>query len=392
MYDAIVAGLGATGAATLFQLARRGARVLGIDRYVPPHAFGSSTGETRITRQAIGEGRAYVPLVLRSHALWREIERETGASLMTETGGLVFGAPTGGAMHGAPDFVGETVACAERYAIAHERLDADGIARRFPQFALRGDEVGYYEPGAGFLRPERCIEAQLALARTHRAHLATGERVLDFFAVGNGDAIEVRTDRGAYVGRQLVLAVGPWLAGLLGPALGAPFAVYRQVLLWFDVAAAHAHYAPGRFPIFIWMFGQGEDDSLYGFPAIDGPAGGIKVASEQHAATTDPDAFERDVGAAEVREVVERRLGARLRGIDGRLLRAKTCLYTSTPDRGFVVDRHPELPRVTIASPCSGHGFKHSAALGEAIAERVLDGGSALDLAPFALGRLSGPS
>ena len=390
LYDAIVVGLGAVGSATVYRLAQRGVRVLGIDRYMPPHEFGSSHGETRITREAVGEGDAYVPLVRRSHRLWREIEAAAGVELFTATGGLVVGCAGGAGRHHGVDFLRGTVECAERFGIVHEQLDAQAIRSRFPQLALCGDETGYFEPGAGFLRPERCIAAQLALAQAAGAQLATDERVLAFAAAGNGDAVEVRTTRTTHLARQLVLAAGPWLQQLLDPALGAAFRVHRQVQYWFDVANAFDRYAPGRFPIFIWMFGEGEDEFLYGFPAIDGPDGGLKVASEQYGLAADPDSVDRSVDAAEAQGMFAAKVAGRLRGVTSRLVRAKACLYTTTPDRGFVVDRHPDLPRVTIASPCSGHGFKHSASLGEAIAQRIVEGASEIDLEPFAAARFGG--
>ena len=168
-FDTIVIGLGAIGSACTPQLARRGQRVLGLDRYAPPHAWGSSHGEIRITRCAVGEGTGYVPLVLRSHEIWRELEHETGLQLMQQCGALILSNGVGAQVHGKTDFVGRTILAAERYAILHERLDAAGIAARFPQFRMRGDEHGYFEPGGGFVRPERCIEAQLDTAGV--AHL-----------------------------------------------------------------------------------------------------------------------------------------------------------------------------------------------------------------------------
>jgi sarcosine oxidase len=389
-YDAIVVGLGAAGSATLYQLARRGARVLGIDRFAPPHAFGSSTGETRITRIAVGEGEVYAPLAARSHELWRAIEAETGAELLTVTGALILGSRGSAARHhGVADFVGRTIECARRFGTPHEVLEAAAIAERFPQLGLRGDEVACLEPGAGFVRPERSIAAQLELARRHGASVATGTPVLGLDAAGNGDAVEVRTAEARLLAGQAVVTAGAWLPQLLDPVLAAPFRVYRQVQYWFDVAAVHDRFRPDRFPVFIWMFGDGEHDYFYGFPAIDGPAGGIKLATEQYALAVEPDTVDRTVGEAEARAMFARCVAGRLRGVEGRMVRAKACLYTATPDRGFVVDRHPGLPRVLVASACSGHGFKHSAALGEAIAEQVLDGGSRIDLAPFALRRFA---
>src|SRR5208337_5553940 len=160
--DCLVIGLGAVGSAALYQVAKLKARVIGIDRFVPPHDQGSSHGDTRITRQAIGEGREFVPLVLRSNQIWEELEAATGRNLMVRNGALVLAAPgLPGNHHGSTSFLQDTLRAADEFGIAHEVLAADEIRRRFPQFRLRGNEIGYFEPGAGFLRPEACIETQL---------------------------------------------------------------------------------------------------------------------------------------------------------------------------------------------------------------------------------------
>ena len=203
----IVIGLGAMGSAATYQLAKRGNRVLGIDRFYPPHVYGSSHGDTRITRQAIGEGSEYVPLVMRSHELWDEIERETGKKVLTITGGLIMSAVEGTRRHGSY-FFNQTVACAETYGIAHRLLDADEIKRRFPQFKLKGNERGYFEEKAGYLRPELCIEAQLELAQRYGAQLALDEHVLAFSA-HTGDKVAVKTDKGEYEVEKLIISAGP---------------------------------------------------------------------------------------------------------------------------------------------------------------------------------------
>lgn len=388
-YDAIVVGLGAVGAATLCQLALRGARVLGIDRFAPPHDRGSSHGESRITRLAIGEGDAYVPLVQRSHAIWRDLESRTGRSLMSRTGGLVL-APRDGAAdhHGKPDFVRRTIACARRFGIAHEVLDAAGIRARFPQFNLQGDEIGYFEPEAGFVRPEEAIAAQLDVARALGAEIHTGERVLALEAQGPDQTPVVRTDSARYAAAQVVVAAGPWLPDFVDTAAGAAwrgnFAVYRQVMYWFDAADAADDFAPGRLPIFIWMFGDGQEDYMYGFPSSDAARPSLKVATEQYAVATRADLLQSDVTAQEIEAMYRTRVAGRFPRIVGRALDARACMYTVTPDRHFVVDALPHAPRVLVASACSGHGFKHSAGLGEAIAERVLGRGTAIDLSAFA--------
>lgn len=379
--DVIVVGLGAMGSAAAYQLAKRGARVVGIDRFAPPHEHGSSHGETRITRQAIGEGEAYVPLVLRSHEIWREIEAETGEELFLPCGGLVL---SGSGSHHPKKagFLDITVAAARRYGIAHEVLSAGEIARRFPQFVLQGDERGYFEPGAGLLYPERCIAAQLALAARAGATIRTGEIVTAIRPSGTG--VRVETDGAVYEAATVIVAAGAWTPGLVGPALGR-LEVYRQVLTWYEVEDP-ADYAPERFPVFISMHGDDGDQS-YGFPIPAGTAG-LKVATEAYdGLLSSPDLIDRNVTAAETGATYDRHVAGRLRGVRRVCLKAKTCLYTQAPDANFVIDRDPESERILLASACSGHGFKHSPAIGEALAQLALDGRTAADLTPFALAR-----
>ncbi len=383
MIDAVVVGLGAMGSAAVYQLAKRGARVIGIDRFSPPHVHGSSHGSTRITRLAIGEGEQYVPLVRRSHELWREIERETGDGLLTRTGGLVIGREGAQRSHGAAQFLERTIAAAKRFGIDHELLDAKEIRRRFKPFAVRDDEYGYLEREAGFVRPQACVTAQLKLAERYGARLHCNERVLA--VADDGGGVRVQTDRATYSAARAILTVGPWIADFLPPAQARHFTVYREVLYWFGVEGPIEPFFCGAFPVFIRVSDR-DDQMLYGFPAIDGAAGGVKVATEQFAVATTADGASRDVGVDEVAAMRERVLRL-LPGLSGPCIRATACLYTCTPDFGFVIDALPDRPQIMVASPCSGHGFKHSAAIGEAIAERVVGGSSAVDLSAFGLWR-----
>ena len=382
-YQTIVLGLGAMGSAAVYQLAKRGQRVLGLDQFVPPHARGSSHGETRVTRQAIGEGEQYTPLSLRSFDLWREIERETGRDLLTVTGGLIISSPAK-VGHNVADFFGNTLAAAKKYGIAHEVLEARGIRRRFPQFNVQDDEIGYLEANAGFLRPEECIRAQLELAVRHGAVIQTGEQVLGFQQ--HGKTVTVKTNRADYTTENLVVTAGAWLPTLLNAELARTYRVMRQVLYWFEPTESIAPFEIGRMPIFIWE-PKGADRMLYGFPAIDGERGGVKVASAQYHDTTTADQVDRVVTPEEIARMYETLVGPCFPGLSRRCLKTATCMYTVTPDFGFVIDRHPQQPKVLLASPCSGHGFKHSAAVGEALAELATDGRSRLDLSAFALGR-----
>src|SRR6187455_610826 len=339
--DAIVVGLGAVGSAVAHHLAAGGARVVGIDRFAPPHDQGSSHGLTRITRLAVGEGAAFVPLVMRSHALWPALEAASGETLHRRTGGLVIGSAEADVAkyHGQPGFLAQTVALAERC---------------------------YFEHDAGVLFPERIVAAQLAAARRHGATLRLGERV-DRVRPGAG-GVEVITDRGRLSAARVVVTAGAWAPGLAGNAFGdTRLRVLRQVLWWFEVEEPGL-YAPERCPVFIWLHGSGgRRASMYGFPMIDGVAG-PKVASEQDTVESDPDRVDRQVSDADAQAIYEDHARSRLRGITPRLLRSATCLYTSSPDASFLVRPHPDTDAVSFVSACSGHGFKHSAALGEALA------------------------
>lgn len=383
-FDVAVVGLGAMGAATLYQLAKAGVRAVGIDRYAPPHGFGSSHGETRITRQAVGEGDALAPLVIRSHAIWRELEATTGEALLEACGILVMvprGARTG--HHGQGDFLARTIAVARRHGIPHAVLDAAEIAGRFPGFALTGTEAGYFEPGGGYVRPERCIAAQLAEAARHGAEIRTGAAVIA--VAQRGATVAVETRDGTIEAGQVVVAAGAWA----GPLLGAPYdrllRPFRQVLHWFPVADAAR---PPGIPAFIWMHGARPEDYFYGFPPL---GGAVKVATEQYEAPCDPDRLDRVVAPGDAAAMHLGHVAGRLRGLGPTALRSEACLYTVTPDSGFVIERHPAQDRVIVVSACSGHGFKHSAGIGEAVADLVRTGRSPVDLAPFASSRFALP-
>jgi len=384
-FDTIVVGLGAMGSAVVYQLAKRGNKVLGLDRFSPPHANGSSHGESRIIRQAIGEGEEYVPLVLRSYELWREIENETGKKLLTITGGLTLESQTSEAvMHGRRDFLDQAIRCAEKFDIRHEILETADIRKRYPQFAVT-DERAYFEYETGFLRPELCIEAQLHLARKQGAVVQTDETVVSVGSRGDS-GVTVETSRGAYYAEKVIITAGPWIGQFLPPGYAHLFKVSRQVMYWFDIREdCRSAFAPPSFPIFIWIFAKGGEFGFYGFPTLDGKT--IKIATEQFTAITDPDHVQRTVGMEEEQSMYKDYVQGRLPGISDRCGTAVSCLYTTTPDSNFVIDVHPDNDRIIIASPCSGHGFKHSAAIGEALAEKVIDGKSKIDISRFSLRR-----
>jgi sarcosine oxidase len=384
--DLLVIGLGAVGSAALYQAAKRKALVIGIDRFAPPHDQGSSHGDTRITRQAIGEGREFVPLVLRSNQIWEELEAATGRNLMTRCGCLVLASPNmPGQHHGSTSFLQDTIDAASEFGIAHEVLSAAEVRQRYPQFRLRGDEIGYFEPGAGFLRPEACIETQLHLARQAGARIVLNETVTEI-ASADG-SVEVRTDRATYSAKHVIVTAGAWIPKLLGDDSAHLFRIYRQMLCWFALARNPERYSSGKFPVFIWITGHQPRDMMYGFPAIDGHENGLKIATEQYEATVDPDAVPREVAASDIAALHREYIAPRFPDLSSECLRSTTCLYTVTSDAKFIVDRFRGYDNVWFASACSGHGFKHSGAIGEALARQAVGLPTLVDLSMFSLRR-----
>jgi sarcosine oxidase len=386
--DVIVVGLGAVGSAATLHLVKQGKRVRGFDTWSPPHSNGSSHGETRITRLAIGEGEEYSPLAIRSHELWREFEREAGMDLLVQCGGLIISNRVeANESHGVPAFLDNTIGAARKYNIKHECLSAPDIRKRFPQFNVADHEDAYYEPSAGYLRVEACIEAQLKLAQKHGAELNTNSPIKLFRPVSGG--VEVVTAAGdAYQAEQLLVCAGAWLPGLLklDPPHRDLFKVTRQVMHWLEAPEPQERFMPPAFPVFIWE-PAGRPQPIYGFPQIS-RAGGVKMATEGKD-YVDPDRVERDEPQARIEAAYREYFGPCFPDL-GRTLKTKTCFYTEVEGGRFVIDRYPANDCVLFASACSGHGFKHSAALGEALAQILASGRSAIDLSPFSLASLMG--
>jgi sarcosine oxidase len=384
--DVIVVGLGAVGSATTLHLAKQGKRVLGFDTWSPPHSNGSSHGETRITRLAIGEGAEYSPLAIRSHELWREFERDAGVDLLVQCGGLIISNRVEGKeSHGVPAFLDNTIAAARKYKIPHEVLSAADIRKRFPQFNVADHEAAYYEPSAGYLCVETCVETQLKLAQKHGAELNTDTPIKLFRPVSGG--VEVVTAAGdAYQAEQLLVCAGAWLPGLLklDPPYHDLFKVTRQVMHWPQAPEPQERFMPPAFPVFIWE-PAGRPQPIYGFPQIS-RGGGVKMATEGKD-YVDPDRVERHEPQARIEAAFQEYFGPCFPDLE-RTQKTKTCFYTEVEGGRFVIDRHPGNDRVLFASACSGHGFKHSAALGEALAQILAGGSSKIDLGPFSVASL----
>jgi len=371
--DIIIAGLGAMGSAAAYHLAKRKCRVLGIDRFTPPHDFGSSHGQTRIIREAYFEHPVYVPLVQRAYELWIELEKETHQTLFRQTGGLMIGPPDGLLVGGAKH-------SADVHHLPYEMLSDADVQRRFPAFRPSVEMAGLWEPRAGILFPEKCIEAHLNLARHYDAELHFDEEVTGWRPDGVG--VIINTTKGSYRTSRLLLTAGAWMSTLIRD-LNLPLTAKRQVLLWFKPVVNGEDFLPERFPIFILEYGI--DRHFYGFPNL---GNGVKIAIHHQGETADPNNLRREIALEEVEKVREL-LRRFIPDAGGALLNNAVCMYTNTPDFHFLIDSHPLHSQVLISSPCSGHGFKFSSAIGEVLADLITTGQSSFDLSMFQLKRFA---
>ncbi len=384
-YDVIIVGLGAVGSATAYQLSSTTKKVLGIDQFEPPHTLGSSHGDTRITRQAIGEGSHYVPIVLRSHEIWRELELKVNTELFNQCGGLIFGTNLKNApAHGSSSFLDVTLTAANEFCIEHQVLECQEMQKRYPQFHYQGTEIGYFEPGAGFIRPEKCIEAQLKLAKENGVELQLNKKVVSVEPNSSNDGVVVKTSTDTWEAESAIISAGAWVSEFLPESYNKFFKTYRQLLFWFEQELPYKTFVAEHFPIFIRL-GETAEELLYGFPAIDGEHGGIKIGTEQYLDSCTADTIDRNVSVDEIEQCFKR-ISQHLK-VKNNCIKSAACLYTVTPDYGFVLDTMPEHPQILLASPCSGHGFKHSAAIGQILKELAINQKTDFDISAFSLSR-----
>lgn len=361
-YDVIVLGLGGMGSAAACHLARRGAAVLGLEQFGAAHALGSSHGESRIVRKAYFEHPDYVPLLHRAYELWDQLGTAIGRALLMRTGALMIGAQ-------GSEVVGGTLVSAQRWGLPHEVLDVEQMRRRYPQFALRADEVAVFEADAGYVNPEDAVRAHLELARRAGAELRFGAKVSAWHLDGEGVLVEFPD--GPARARKLVLAAGPWTPQL-APELGVPLRVGRRVMHFLKPVADAAQFSEPNLPVYV--FETAPSDELYGLPLIGPAADGIKVGFHRRGGDADPDTLDRAVSGAE-RAEMRALLAERIPGLAGKHIDARVCMYTLTPDEHFVIDLLPgSSGRVALAAGFSGHGFKFTPVVGEILADLALDG------------------
>jgi sarcosine oxidase len=374
-YDAIVIGTGAMGSATCYHLARRGKRVLGLERFGIPHTMGSSHGYTRIIRLAYCEHPSYVALLRRSYELWREIQEVAGEQLLYITGSIDAGPAGAWVFEGAWE-------AARLHDLPHEVLTGAELRRRYPGFHLPADSLALLQPDGGFLRPERCIVSYVTAAQALGAEIHGHETVLEWEPRAGG--VRVRTDRDVYEASKLVCCAGAW-NGELVDCLRDLLVPERQVLGWFQPARPEL-FQRDRFPVFNLLVDEGR---YYGFPVFDVP--GFKVGKYHHLEEHGP-AGEIDRAPHAYDEQVLRAFAERYFPDGcGPTINLETCLFTNTPDKHFIIDLHPVYPQVCLASPCSGHGFKFASVIGEIMADLAETGLTRHDISLFRLDRFQTP-
>ena len=372
-YDAIVIGVGGMGSAATYHLASRGRRVLALERFDIPHAMGSSHGVNRIIRKAYFEDPSYVPLLLRSYELWRDLEERSGEELLVITGGIDAAPPDDNT------FLGSLESC-RLHGLEHETLTGAAVHIRFPGYRLPETHMAVYQPEGGYVMSERAIVAHVNGANDAGAEVHARENVIAWEP--SGDGVAVTTDRGSYEADRLVVTAGAWSIGLVD-AIGGRAAPERQVLAWFQPIRPEL-YQRDTFPIFNL---EVEEGHLYGFPVETIP--GFKIGIYHHLfEDVDPDTMDREPNAIDetaLRQVTERYFP----DAAGPVMTLKTCLFTNSPDEHFIVDALPDSPQVVVGAGFSGHGYKFASVIGEIIADLAVDGTTEHNIELLRLGRFS---
>ncbi len=370
VFDHIVIGAGGMGSAAIYELARRGRRVLGLEQFGIPHELGSSAGSTRIFRFSYYEHPSYVPLMRLALERWQTLEQEFGEQLVTVTGGLDIGLPSGRVV------TGSKAACRE-HKLKHEVLSAAEVERRHPAWRLPAGFEAVYQPDAGFLPADRAILAHATVARRLGADIRENEPVRGWKTFDG--RVEVETERGRYEAGSLVIAAGAW-SGKLFAELRPLAMPQRQVVGWFETPGPE--YVPGKFPVFI--LDCPERGNFYGFP--EQTSEGFKIGKFRHRQEdVDPDTIDRHI-TKEDEDIL--RLASRYFARPmGAPVSFKTCMFVNSPDEHFILDTLPEHPNAVVAAGFSGHGFKFCSAVGEVLADLAMHGETRHDTRLFRLNR-----
>jgi sarcosine oxidase len=370
-YDFIALGLGGLGSAAAYWLARSAGRdVLGLEQFEMGHIRGESQDHSRIIRLSY-HTPAYVQLAKRAYASWAMVEADAGEPCVLKTGGLDV-APRRSAIPLDPYF-----ASLRAEGVPFEQLDAREIMRRWPQFTLTDDCQGLFQPDGGIAMAARANAAHQRMAREYGATLTDRAPVSGVRSIGG--EVEVIAGETAYRCRKLVVAAGPWSNSVLGYlGLTLPLEVTQEQVTYF--ASPHLQeFQPDRFPVWIWM----DDPCYYGFPVFGEPATKIAQDAGGRPVTADTRSFEPDPAnsrrvEAWARDHLPRALGP--------VHLARTCLYTLTPDRDFVIDTVPGHEQIAVAIG-AGHAFKFATVIGRILSELAIEGRTPSDIRAFSIER-----
>jgi sarcosine oxidase len=370
-YEYIVLGLGGFGSAAAYWLSRRaGSDVLGLEQFELGHARGESQDHSRIIRLSYHTPE-YVELAKHAFRAWAELERDAGEKLILRTGGLDFAHPESAIP------LSNYSASMDAAGVPYEKLDADEIMRRWPPFRLSDDIQGLFQSESGIAMAARGNAAHQRMAHAHGATLREHAQVTDIVP-GNGE-VTIEAGGQRYRCRNLIISAGSWSNRALAPfGVQLPLTVTQEQVSYFASPRA-SDFQPDRFPVWIWM----DDPCFYGFPVFGeaGPkagqdAGGKEVTADSRTFTPDMDALSR----------VQQFLSTYIPSALGPIIYTKSCLYTLTPDRDFVIDSVPGYPNAIIAIG-GGHGFKFASLIGRMLAELATDGRTAHDLQSFRIDR-----
>ncbi|SDI75238.1 N-methyl-L-tryptophan oxidase [Natribacillus halophilus] len=370
-YSVIVIGAGSIGMASGYFLAKNGVDTLLIDAFDPPHGNSSHHGETRLIRHAAAEGEQYVPLSLRSQELWHQLEEEMDKTLFIPTGTLLVGE------NNAP-FIKNSIKSAEHHSLPLEKLDANEIHKRWPEFSISEEFNGYFESASGALLNEECISAYKKLASQYGAKIKVNTKIDNIDYLNNGVIVKTSTD--TYYADKVIISAGAWTGKLLS-SLELPLQPMRKTFGWFE-----ANYTSFRYPKLPSFYFSFHGQKYYGFPNINGS--GVKVARNDSESKVEPDLMKEDFNKYksdedDLRYFLEKFIPRAA----GKLIKGKSCMITKTPDKNFIVDEHPKFPHVLIAGGFSGHGFKYSSVLGEILSQMIIEGKPSYDISHFSITR-----
>ena len=372
IYDVIIIGLGAMGSAASYYLSKNGVKVLGLDTYEPPHKLGSSHGHTRVIREAYHEGTSYVPIVKRAYELWNELDHEIEDKLILEYGGMYLGDDG--------KYLSDAKKSAKKYDIPIKEFSSKEIKEKYNILNPPNNFKGLLENRSGAVFPEKAISNFLSKSINNGSSHNYNEKVIGWEK--QSKVYKVETDKNNYFAEKLIFSSGAWIKNLV-PSLKLPVKIERQVLFWFDPIKDKDKFHYSNMPNTGWDLDNGME--FYTQPNIENK--GFKVAMHHNGKFISEDDLNRESNADDL-SIVQNFLEEYIPLANGKIIDSRVCVYTNTPDLDFIIDFYPNDENLIICSPCSGHGFKFTPAIGEICSELVINNGTNYDLSEFSIKRL----